>query len=79
MQDKEYRINDNLPESLNTDNMHERAKTVDEALRKIDVLSEIVNLYPHIDSCQAVWLTRSPSSFIAMSMTRACRLISDGR
>ncbi len=49
MQDKEYRINDSLPESLDTGNMHEIAKTVDKALRKIDALSEIVNLYPHID------------------------------
>lgn len=49
MNQSSYDIDSRLPESLNTDNMHELAKLVDEKLHELDVLAESVAIYPRIN------------------------------
>ncbi len=49
MKRQEYAIADRLPESLNRDNLREVAQVIDEKMHELDMLSEIVCLYPRID------------------------------
>lgn len=49
MKQKEYRIADRLPESLNRDNMRELAEVIDEKMAEINRMSELVSIYPRID------------------------------
>lgn len=49
MKQEEYRIADHLPESLNSDNLRELAKLIDEKMAEINRMSELVSIYPRID------------------------------
>lgn len=45
----EYNIADNLPESLNRENLKQVAQLIDDKLHELDMLSELVSIYPRID------------------------------
>lgn len=49
MNRKEYNIADNLPESLNRENLQQVANLIDEKMHELDQMSELVSLYPRID------------------------------
>lgn len=49
MKRQKYNIADNLPESLNRDNLREVAETIDKHMHELDMLSELCSIYPRID------------------------------
>lgn len=45
----DYDIADNLPESLNRENLKQVAQLIDDKLHELNMLSELVSIYPRID------------------------------
>ncbi len=45
----DYNIADNLPESLNRENLQQVAQVIDEKMHELDMMTELVSIYPRID------------------------------
>ena len=56
MKHVDYNIAEHLPLSIDKKNLHEVAETVDRCLRELDALTELVGIYPRIDSLSSAFI-----------------------
>mgnify|MGYP000866921676 FL=1 len=52
----DYNIAEHLPLAIGKKNLHEVAETVDRCLRELDALTELVGIYPRMDSLSSVFI-----------------------